>query len=100
MKTIEVRPAPDGYDMQSNWVVAWSGRTSAHTKKSAAKRKAREVAHDGDQLVIKGTDGAIIKNVTVRDASVGSSESEQSGDGGILPGIRTFKTGVSDAYDE
>lgn len=49
-----------------------SGRISTHTKKSAARSRARQAASDGDRLDIYGTDGVLQKSVTVRDSGGGS----------------------------
>ena len=67
MATIRVQPLPDGTSMRGNWQVKKSGRrVSKHLKKSAAKRRARREAMDGDELVIHRTNGSIQDRVTVR----------------------------------
>lgn len=67
VKTIRVQPLPDTVDMRSNWQVKVSGsRVSAHTKKSAAKRRAKREASSGDRLVIHGTNGSVLDDRRVR----------------------------------
>lgn len=56
---VTVQPAADGFDMRQNWVTKKGGKSMPSTKKSAAVRKARELASEGDTLVVKGTDGRI-----------------------------------------
>lgn len=61
MAIIQVTPLPDGIDQRSNWQVLKNGRqVSTHTKKSAAKRKARSLAGSTDQVRISRTDGTFI----------------------------------------
>jgi len=92
MDKYTVLPADDGIDMRSNWMVHKNGKMkTTHTKKSAAKRSARQMASEGDTLQIRRTDGSIQSTSTVRKAS-SSSESEESS--GRLPGMGTFKTGI------
>jgi len=94
MKKVSVRPATDGIDMRSNWMVHVGGKMkSTHTKKSAAVRQAREFASEGDTLEIRRTDGTIQETVTVRNAS----GSEQQ-DNPLIPGEALFETGVSDFF--
>lgn len=82
MASYSVRPLPDGIDQRSSWQVTGpGGRISTHTKKSAAKTRARQAASDGDQLKIHGTDGVLQKSVNVRNASGGSSNSKRNGGG-------------------
>lgn len=57
---VTVQPAADGYDMRGNWVTKRGGKREPSTKKSAAIRKAREMAKEGDTLVVKGTGGRIL----------------------------------------
>jgi len=90
---IKVQPASDGHDMQSNWEVVGRGKTTSHTNKQAAKNEADRRAHEGDTKVYKGTNGQILKTVTHRG---GNSESEKATMFG--PGVRAFKTGISDAF--
>lgn len=67
MATVTVAPLPDGTDMRSNWQVKKSGRrVSTHTKKSAAKRRAKREASSGDTLKIKRTEGTVQDTRTVR----------------------------------
>lgn len=56
---VTVEPASDGYNMRGNWVTKRGGTSKPSTKKSAAVRKARRLASEGDTLVVKGTDGRI-----------------------------------------
>lgn len=61
MAVYRVTPLPDSVDMRSNWQVQKNGRRlSSHTKKSAAKRRARREAGPGDSVVIHRTDGTVI----------------------------------------
>jgi len=95
-KAVSVLPRDDGHDFQNSWMVHVSGKMkSNHTTKQAAKNAARRYASDGDTLVIHRTDGTIQKKVTVRDAT--PDDSDQSQTTGV-PGIGTFKTGISDAF--
>lgn len=96
---IVVKPADDGFDMRGNWVVDWPKGTSPHTKKSAAKRKARQVASAGDTLEIRRTDGSIQNSVTVRSASASSSSSSSSGSGSAPYGAGAADIGLGDAFD-
>lgn len=57
---VTVQPAADGYDMRGNWVTKRGGKQEPSTQKSAAVRKAREMASEGDTLVVKGTDGRVL----------------------------------------
>lgn len=57
---VTVQPASDGYNMRGNWVTKRGGKSKPSTKKSAAIRKAREMANEGDTLVVKGTDGRVL----------------------------------------
>lgn len=66
MATIRVQPLPDGVSMRGNWQVKKSGgRVSTHVKKSAAKRRARQEASDGDTLYIHGVGGQVLDERTV-----------------------------------
>lgn len=61
MAIIQVIPLPDGVDQQSNWQVVENGRRiSTHTKKSAAKRKAKSRAGPHDQVIVSGTSGRFL----------------------------------------
>lgn len=61
MAIVQVTPLPDGVDQRSNWQVVKDGRrVSTHTKKSAAKRKARRIAGATDEVVISGTGGRFL----------------------------------------
>lgn len=67
MATVAVRPLPDGVSQRSNWQVVKSGRRkSTHTKKSAAKRKAKQLASAGDSLKIHRQNGQVQDVRTVR----------------------------------
>ena len=95
MDKYTVLPADDGVDMRSNWQVKKNGTTkSTHTKKSAAKRSARQMASPGDTLQIRRTDGSIQSTSTVTRASGSSDSEDNNGGGGRLPGMGTFKTGI------
>lgn len=95
-----VLPADDGHDMRSNWMVHKAGNMeSAHTKKSAAKRKARKLASPGDTLQIRRTDGTIQKTVTVQRGRSGQRDSGEQQSGGGIPGIGAFETGITDAFE-
>lgn len=60
MARVLVSPAADGTDIRSNWEVLKPGsKTTSHTKKSAAKRRAKRIASSGDTLEIRRTDGTI-----------------------------------------
>jgi len=60
MATYRVLPLPDGVDQRYGWQVQKNGRRiSKHTKKSAAKRKARQKAGMGDSVVLHRTDGTV-----------------------------------------
>jgi len=61
MATYRVTPLSDGVDQRYGWQVQKNGRrVSKHTKKSAAKRKARREANGSDSVVIHRTDGTVI----------------------------------------
>lgn len=58
MATYRVTPLPDTVDQRGSWQVKKNGRrVSKHVKKSAAKRKARELAGPNDSVVLHRTDG-------------------------------------------
>jgi len=58
MATYRVTPLPDTTDMRGSWQVKKNGsRVSSHTKKSAAKRKARRKAGPDDTVLLHRTDG-------------------------------------------
>lgn len=66
-KTVKVLPLPDTTSQRGNWQVQVSGRrVSTHLKKSAARRRARRAASDGDSMVIHRLDGTIQDRKTVR----------------------------------
>lgn len=74
-KTVSVRPRDDGHDFQESWMVHSQGQMkSNHTTKSAAKSAAREIANEGDTLVIHRTDGTIQERKTVRKGRSDSSD--------------------------
>lgn len=87
-KTVRVQPLPDGVDQRSSWQVKVSGaRVSSHTQKSAALSMARQKASDGDRLVVHGTNGQILRDVTVQRASASSNKDDKGGvldDRGLL----------------
>jgi len=61
MSTYRVTPLPDGIDQRYGWQVQKNGRRiSKHTKKSAAKREARNKAGATDSVVIHRTDGTVM----------------------------------------
>jgi len=61
MTTYRVLPLPDGVAQRYGWQVQANGRrVSKHTKKSAAKRTAREKAGAGDSVVLHRSDGTVI----------------------------------------
>lgn len=61
MATYRVTPLPDGVDQRYGWQVQKNGsRVSKHTKKSAAKRAARNKAGPNDSVVIHRTDGTVM----------------------------------------
>lgn len=65
MPTVAVMPLPDSVSMRSNWQVKrGSRRVSTHTKKSAARRKAKRVAKQGDTIKIYRMDGTIQTNLS------------------------------------
>jgi len=58
MATYRVKPLPDGVSQRYGWQVQKSGRRiSKHTKKSAAKRKARRKAGKMDSVILHRVDG-------------------------------------------
>lgn len=59
--TLRVMPLSDDVSQRENWQVKKDnvGRKSHHTKKSAAIRKARQLARDGETYIIYGVDGRI-----------------------------------------
>jgi hypothetical protein len=61
MATYRVTPLPDGTSQAYGWQVQKNGRrVSKHYKKSAAKRKAREMANGPDSVVVHRTDGTVM----------------------------------------
>lgn len=61
MATYRVTPLPDGVDQRYGWQVQKNGRRiSKHTKKSAAKRKARREASGSDSVITHRTDGTVM----------------------------------------
>jgi hypothetical protein len=75
-RTIAVRPLRDGVDQRSSWQVNINGaRKDTHTKKSAAKRRARELAREGDVIQTHRTDGSIQERYTYR----GGNDSPKGG---------------------
>lgn len=61
MATIRVTPLPDGVSQRYGWQVKKNGRRiSKHTKKSAAKRKARREAGDMDSVITHRKDGTVM----------------------------------------
>ena len=62
MATYRVLPLPDGVSQRYGWQVKKNGRrVSKHTKKSAAKRKARQMAKSNDSIVIHGMNGQVLR---------------------------------------
>jgi hypothetical protein len=58
MATYRVTPLPDGVAQRYGWQVQKNGsRISKHTKKSAAKRRARNEAGSSDNVVIHRKNG-------------------------------------------
>jgi hypothetical protein len=61
MATYRVTPLPDGVSQRYGWQVKKSGRrVSKHTKKSAAKRTARQKAGPNDSVVVHRMDGTVM----------------------------------------
>jgi hypothetical protein len=61
MATYRVIPLPDGVSQRYGWQVKKSGRrVSKHTKKSAAKRKARQKAGADDNVVVHRQNGQVM----------------------------------------
>lgn len=61
MATYRVIPLPDGTSVRGNWQVQKNGsRVSNHTKKSAAKRKAKQEAGPNDSVVVHRLDGTVM----------------------------------------
>jgi len=61
MATYRVLPLPDGVSQRYGWQVQKSGRRiSKHTKKSAAKRKARQEAGMNDNVILHRMDGSVM----------------------------------------
>jgi len=61
MATYRVTPLPDTVDQRYGWQVKKNGRRiSKHTKKSAAKRKAKAKGGRDDNIVIHRTDGTVM----------------------------------------
>jgi len=61
MATYRVTPLSDDVDMRRSWKVLKDGRRiSTHTKKSAAKRKARRKAGQNDSVVVHRTNGTVM----------------------------------------
>lgn len=67
MAVIKVMPLDDGTNQRSSWQVRKGRRrVSTHIKKSAAKRKAKQVANAGDTMEIRGTSGRVQDRRTVQ----------------------------------
>lgn len=100
MARIEVRPAKDGHDMRSNWMVHKNGKMVGrpHVKKSAAKRKMNRIAEEGDLKVVKGTDGQVLAGYPKRHRGSRETNEDQQ-ESGQLPGMGTFKTGIVDGFN-
>lgn len=96
-RTIAVRPLNDGVDQRSSWQVRINGsRKDTHTKKSAAKRRARELAREGDTIQIHRTDGTVQESYTYR----GSSGSSRKG-GGVPSETAVWDVkDIQDDYDD
>lgn len=64
--TLRVLPLSDDVDQRSNWQVKKDGvgRKSHHTHKSAAIRKAKQLARDGETYIIYNTRGHVIDSRT------------------------------------
>lgn len=95
-RTIRVKPLPDGVDQRSSWQVTVDGaRKDTNTAKAAAKRKAREVAREGDVIVLYRTDGTIQERSTYRG-------SRGSRSGGAVPSeSATWDVDhIQDEYDD
>jgi len=61
MATYRVIPLSDGESQRYGWQVKKNGnQVSKHTKKSAAKRKARQVKKMNDSLIIHGLNGQVL----------------------------------------
>lgn len=61
MATYRVQPTSDANSQRYGWKVTKNGRQvgNAHTKKSAAKRKARRKRGQGDSVVLHRKDGTV-----------------------------------------
>ena len=68
-------------------------RKDTHTKKTAAKRRARGVARDGDTIQIHRTDGTVQERYTYRGSSGGNRK------GGSVP-TETAVWDVEDIQDD
>lgn len=61
MATYRVTPLPDDIDQRYGWQVKKNGRRiSTHTKKSAAKRKAKRKAGSNDSVVLHRSNGTVM----------------------------------------
>lgn len=79
---VTVQPGSDGYNMRGNWVTKRGGKSEPSTKKSAAIRKARKMANEGDTLVVKGTDGRVLSGYP-RTYSGSNSTTDTDGRDGV-----------------
>lgn len=92
MVTIVVAPLRDGVDQRGSWQVKKQGmRKDTHTKKSAAVRRARELATKGDVIEIRRTDGS----VQDRSRYTGS----QTSSGSKTPNYDWDASAIKDEYD-
>jgi hypothetical protein len=97
MDKYTVLPTDDGHNMRGGWMVHKNGKMQGrpHTKKSAAKRKMRNMASDGDTIEVRKTNGQVQSGYPRTYQGGNSSSSEgNNGGGGRLPGMGTFKTGI------
>lgn len=64
MAVYRVTPRDDDTDTRQSWKVHKDGvgMVSSHTKKSAAKRKARREAGEGDSIVLHRVDGTVMSS--------------------------------------
>lgn len=91
-RVIAVRPLPDGVNQRGSWQVTVSGsRKSSHTKKSAAKRKARSIAREGDTIAIYGTNGRKQQSYTYTGGQSSNTNTAS---------YEWDASGIADEYDE
>lgn len=64
MATYRVTPLPDSVSQRYGWQVKKGNRRiSTHTKKSAAKRKAKRKAGKSDSIVVHRKDGTVMGKI-------------------------------------